>query len=332
MIRFGMLCFSLLFTLSALAQEKNDKKPVEQIGKSIPSSIPVEPETEDLPAPAKSDKVDLADQKITNRRMRADSGSLSKWSGAMFFNYQGGSLANPTKPERPNIVNGRDALTLTSFKGEIGIRYRMTKLDSISASTGLFMTTPFHDSIDTDNAKLQKNFDENHQKLTVADPFLKYAHVDKFWGLQSVSNIKPTLITNSQQKSAGYSSSLYLSENMMKDIGSTGLSVGAMVSGTVYAFNNSNQNLTSNVVGLYPNLEYVINDTFNFRTTFGFQVYEQYRSMDSGTWVKRKVYQSVGFGISLSRDVFLYPNVQYIPSDIRADRTNIAMSANINVF
>lgn len=329
MIKFVFVSSFLICIAFAQDEKKIKNVPVEQAGKSIPLTIPVEPETEDLPA---NKKLDPADEKITNRRLRADAGSLSKWSGAMFFNYQGGSLANPTQPERPNIVNGADALTLQNFRGEIGIRYRLSDLDSLSMSTGLFMTTPFHSSISTSNQSLKENFDENHQKITVADPFLKYTHVDKFQSWQSVSTFRPTLITNSQQKNAGYNSSYYFAQTFMHDLGKTGFSYGGLFSATFYTFNNENQDLSSNVLGFYPSAEYIINDIYNIRTIFGFQVYEQYRSMNSDTWVKRKVYQSIGLGISISRDVFLYPNIQFIPSDIRLDRTNIALSANINVF
>ena len=277
-------------------------------------------------------KEDEADQVITNRRLRADAGSLSKWSASMYFNYQGGSLANPTQPERPNITNGKDALTLQSLAGELGVRYRLTSLDSITASTGFFMTTPFHSEIDTDNAALKKNFDDNSQELNFADPFLKYVHLDRVWGMQSVTTLKPTWITNNQQTDLGYKASYFLSQVFMKDYGTTGFSYGMAFQGTWYDFSEYNKNTSRNVIGLYPAAEYVINDTFNLRTVFGWQVYEQYRTQENGTWTKRKVYQSVGLGISLTRDIFLYPNVQFIPSDIRLDRTNIAISANINLF
>jgi len=61
-------------------------------------------------------------------------------------------------------------------------------------------------------------------------------------------------------------------------------------------------------------------------------VYQQSKGSAANTWEKLKVYQSVGLGISVTRDIFLYPNIQFIPSDIRSDRTNIAMSASINIF
>ena len=280
----------------------------------------------------KPTSADKADQLITNKRLRADSGSLSEWSMSSSFNYQGGSLSDPTDAKRPNIVNGADALTLQNLTGDIGVRYRITKLLSITGSTGLFMTTPFHNSIDTDNEKLKENFEYNHQKLTINDPLLRLTYLSKVGDIQSVSNIKLTLITNNQQKLAGYLWSYYLSQNFMYQFEETRFSIGANLTAQLYSFSRENESLTDRVFGVYPAFEYEINETFNFRTAFGTFVYQHLRGSDSSTYEKRAVYQSLGLGISITRDIFLYPNVQYIPSDIRSDRTNLALNANINLF
>jgi hypothetical protein len=277
-------------------------------------------------------KEDEADQLITNRRLRADSGSLSKWSVSTFFNYQGASLEKPTGAERPNIVNGADALTLTNLSGSVGVKYRLTKLDSLTFSTGFNITTPFHDSFTAPNSRLQEAFNKNKQKLTVNDPALKYTHLNKIWGVQSVTNLTMTVITNAQLSDLGYRNSYLISQTFMKDVANTGFSYGAGLQVLMYDFDKENRTLTQAVPGIYPAAEYVINDTYNIRTVFGWQVYENLRNQDTWTFSKRKVYQSVGLGISLSRDVFLYPNIQFIPSDLRNDKTNIAISANINVF
>jgi hypothetical protein len=259
-------------------------------------------------APSKA-TTDEADQLITNRRLRASEGSLSKWSVSTYWNYSGGSLSDPTEPARPNIVGGGNVQTLQSLYGEIGVKYRLTKLDSLTASTGLFMTTPFHSKID-DNSSQRKGFDENSRKLNIQDPFLKYTHVNRLWGMQSISNIQGIYITNNQLKDA-LRSQLVLQQVFMKDVGDSGLSLE---------------------IGFYPVAEYVINDTYNLRTTFGWQVYQSLKKHDMDTFNKLKVYQSIGLGISVTRDVFLYPNIQFIPSNIRRDVTNIALSANINLF
>lgn len=280
-----------------------------------------------------AEATDEADQLITNRRLRASEGSLSKWSVSTFWNYQGGSVNDPTDPERPNIVNGGNVQTLQSLSGEVGVKYRITPKDSLTASTGLFMTTPFHDKIDK-NSKLKPAFDENSRKLNVQDPFLKYAHLDSIFGIQSISTVQGKIITNNQLANRRFRSELMLSQNFMKDVGKTGFSYGAALIGYFYDFRDSVKadDNTDKLIGLYPQAEYVINDTYNLRTVFGWQVYENLRGNPSDTYSKRKVYQSVGLGISVTRDLFLYPNIQFIPSNMRDDVTNIAMSANINLF
>jgi len=285
------------------------------------------------PAAATPAATDEADQKITNRRLRASEGSLSKWSISTFWNYSGGSLNDPTEPERPNIVGGGNVQTLQSLSGEVGVKYRFAKLDSLTASTGLFMTTPFHSRID-DNSTLKPAFDDNARKLNVQDPFLRYAHLHNLWGIQSISSITTKLITNNQLRERGFRSELTLNQNLMKDVEGTNFSYGAAFIGYFYTFSSDVEldSLTERLIGIYPQAEYVINDTYNLRTVFGWQVYENVRGQDSSTYSKRKVYQSVGLGISLSRDVFLYPNIQFIPSNLRDDVTNIALQANVNLF
>lgn len=274
---------------------------------------------------------DEADQVITNRRLRASEGSLSKWSMSTYWNYSGGSLADPTEPARPNIVGGGNVQTLQSLYGEIGVKYRLTKLDSLTASTGLFMTTPFHSKIDS-NSTQKKGFDENSRKLNIQDPFLKYTHMNRFFGMQSISNIQGIYITNNQLKDS-LRSQLVLQQVFMKDVGDTGLSLGGAFIGKFWSLTEeAGPNAAEREIGFYPVAEYVINDTYNLRTTFGWQVYQSLKKHDMDTFNKLKVYQSVGLGISVTRDVFLYPNIQFIPSNIRRDVTNIAMSANINLF
>ncbi len=288
--------------------------------------------TESAPKKNAVSTVDKADQLITNRRLRADTGSLSLWSVSTGFTYQGGSLAEPKDAQRPNIVKGADALTLQNLTGDIGVRYRVTKLFSITGSTGVFWTTPFHDSIKTKNKKLRNQFDENHQKLTLNDPMLKGTYVNKYSYFQSVTQLRLTLITNNQQKLDGYQGNYYLSQNFMHQVADTKFSYGTNIAVQFYSFSKENSALTDQIFGFYPSVEYEINDKLNFRSVFGTFVYQHLRSEESGTYEKRKVYQSLGLGILLSRDIFLYPNIQYIPSDIRMDRTNIALTANINFF
>ncbi len=281
---------------------------------------------------AKPTKVDKADEVITNRLLRASSGSLSRWSGNFSLNHLAGSLKKPMDAQRPNIVSGADALTLQYFTANVGLRYRLNDLNSLTVATGMFMTAPFNRSIKTNDPALKSEFDKTKQVLTVNDPNIIYTNLANIYGFQIVNTFIPTLITNAQQREQGYRASYDISSTLMKVVGQSNLTLGAAFEWTGYTFDKPNKGLATNVWQVYPIAEYIINDTFNLRTLWGWQVYQQTRDMKWTNYEKRIVYQSFGVGISLTRDIFLYPNIQFIPSDLRDDRTNIGLSAYINTF
>ena len=100
---------------------------------------------------------------------------------------------------------------------------------------------------------------------------------------------------------------------------------------TRYFFDKTDKSLGANYLQIYPVAEYIINDKLNLRTVLGYQ-WEQLRSTRYTNYHKLAVFQSVGLGISVTRNIFLYPNIQFLPSDIRTDLTNIGLSAYINAF
>lgn len=317
----------LLMSVSVLAQAKK-----KEAAPAAKAEVKEEVKTE-AKAEVKKEEEDEGDKLITNRRLRADMGSTSNWSVRTFWSYQGGSLETPFTADRPNIDAGSDNLTLANLSGDVGVRYRITKFDSVNFSIGLNMTAPFHSSFKTSNARLQQNFDNNRQKMTANNPTLSYNHIAGFWGLQSSTSVLFQYITNAQLEKT-YSTYASLSQTLMKDFGN-GWSAGTSVvyAGYTYAstYNSANNSL-NRTFGFYPQVEYVFNDTFLWRTVFRTWVYDRLDAIDSWTYDKRKVTQSTGIGISISRDVFLYPNIQFVPSDIRSDRTNVGITANINLF
>ena len=332
MSKSNVLVLLVAMGLSSAAVAQTKKTTAKPAAKPAQAAKPATSSAPATTAEKASAEVDEADQLITNRRLRASSGSLSKWSAALAFDYSGGAISDPLKPERPNIIAGAENLTLQNASLSIGARYRVTTKDSVSLSIGAFMSTPLHDKGARVSRENKKYFKKNNRDLTIADPGIGYTHLDNFGGWQSVTSTSFTYITNSEQDNLGYNSSFYFGQTFMRDLGNTGFSYGASVSWTRY-FHDKKGDQAKNTLGLFPAAEYVINDTFNVRTVFGWQYYGQSRDQaDDDVWVKRKVYQSLGLGISVTRDIFLYPNIQFIPSDIRADRTNIAISANINVF
>lgn len=282
----------------------------------------------------KEQKVDKADELITNRKMRAENGSLSSYSVSTSFNYSGGSLNKPFAADRPNIAAAGDVVSLASMSGDISLSYRINKKNRLGLGAGLSMVAPFNNSIDTNNQRAKSQFDKNQGKLDISNPYLSYSNINKFFGVQTVFSGSLTQITSSSMNDAGYINSVDVSVNSMYDFGGSPLSVGLLIAAGKYVFDDTaiaKEDQTDTVIGFYPQAEYNINDTYNLRTIIRSNVYENTRA-DLSDYSQHLITQSVGLGISMSRDVFLYPNIQFAYQNFQASNTNIGISANINMF
>lgn len=301
--------------------------------------------TQPRPPVQQKEKEEDADSVITNKKLRAETGSKSRFSLSTTMNYMGGSLEKPFDSKRPNIKGAAATPLYSSFSLGASIKWNITKLDSLSASLGASMIAPFENKLP----------EEAGGRYQVFSPSLTYQHLNKFFGVQTVFTFGSTLYTESELRTQGYLFDLGPAVTLAYDFGGSPFTVGTWISYIHRFFDKEtsevvkvgvdpedNETTLSYLAGLYqddysfgvyPFIEYQINDTFNLRTLWGLWVYDHPRIEDSFTTVKRnKVYQSVGLGISITRDIYLYPNVQFIPDNVRSDRTNLALSANINLF
>lgn len=272
-----------------------------------------------------------ADQVITNRKMRAEAGSKSKFSLASSLEYSAGSLEKPISSTRPNIRGATGTTDVSRLGGSVGMKYALSSTEAVRLSIGLRWITPFMDMPDGYNGS---RFDADN-------PVLNYQKIFRWLGgVQTVLQTGPTIYTASNLRDNGFLLNWNLALNNAYELGKSGFSVGMLTQGGFSQFSRDERDGRSlrgiqsdYYFGAYPFLEYVINDTFNVRTISGLFVYEHLRNEPSAfTFLKNKVYQSVGLGVSITRDVFLYPNIQFIPGDIRAENTNVALAANINVL
>lgn len=284
------------------------------------------------------------DDEITNARQRAALGSKSKWSFKSALNYNGGSVNKPTDKIRPAYRAGNNVPVLTSIAGTVGINYRMTERDSLSFNTGLLVRNPFHGQTGRSKFQDPRNSNRTVHRYEVSDPSIAWSRAYKAGDLQMVTSADYTQSTNSDSvntfKQIG---SLSLAQTIIGEVG-TSLSLGASVSVDTYFHRsklddeNYSRGLQQELLtfGIYPFLEYAFNDTFQFRTVFGYFASTYYKDIPGGQDKARSEadtpYQSMGLGIVLTRDIYLYPNVQFTPLDIRGDRTNVALSTNINLF
>lgn len=284
----------------------------------------------------KEKKTDAADQAITNRRFRAQNGSLSDFSLNTALTYNAGSIDRPFDAARPNIEGAANRAKVAGIVGSFRGSYRINKLNRLNVGAGLQMLAPFNDTIETRDANAQAQFDENQGELDVANPFLNYTHMNNFYGVQTILAAGLTQYTAGVNTNDGYAQAISFSANTMYNFGGSPFSVGALFVYDRNLFDDNDPNLAARqmetVFGMLPQAEYVINDTFNLRTIVRSNWYQNTRAMRSDQYFSRPVTQSVGLGISVNRDIFLYPNIQFAWDNAQANNTNVGFTANINMF
>jgi hypothetical protein len=284
------------------------------------------------------------DNEITDARLRAQLGSKSKWSFKSSLAYAGGSVERPFDAVRPNYRASADIESMTSLAGDLGLNFRLTDKDNIGIGTGLTIVDPFHGDISKPVEDPRNENAESIARYQFSTPFINWSRGYRVWDTQMISSLTYGHATDSDSlKLSKTFGSLGFSQTILKNFGSSGWNGGASISVSKYFYSGEVDD--SNMIkkmqagtykrpdvgsGLFPFVQYQFNDTYSFRTIFGYFQFMKYETEDQP--IQMEPYQSVGVGISITRDIYIYPNVQFTPKDMRADRTNVALSTNINLF
>lgn len=285
------------------------------------------------------------DEEITNAKLRAESGSKSKWSLSFTTNYSGASLEKPFGRERPN-TNQEPTPPQVRMDGTFGARMRMNKNESLSLGTGYSMRRPFHQATGGE----------------VTNPYVEYGHAGKIGQTQSIFAATLTGTTARDELTLGSQGSVTLSEVLMYDFGGSRFSVGVAADGQYTQFQDNKNELAryegtekiftvgtrqvDGIIGIYPLMEYAFNDRINLRTVFRPLIFDHIvmkTAEGNSGWEKRRWTQSIGVGIAATRDIFLYPNFQYDWYQWQGDDFNffrettrsnstVGLSATINIF
>lgn len=280
------------------------------------------------------EKKEDIDQEITNARMRSELGSKSQWSFKSSLGYNGGSLQKPFESIRPNYRASATIESLTALSGNVGVNYRVSKGGNLSAGTGVLIMDPLHGDITKDFEDPRKA-GRNVKRTQVSTPYMDYSHGYRAMNMQMISSATYSHYTEEDQTDYyNLLGNFSVSQTALADFGTSkwqgGLSLSLDKDIANGSFEQAGELRYDMGVGLFPFAEYAFNDDYSFRTVFGYFQFAKYEG--SSELIQLEPYQSVGVGISVTRDIYVYPNVQFTPKDVRADRTNVAVSANLNLF
>lgn len=264
------------------------------------------------------------DEEITNARLRAETGSKSKWSFASNIIYSGGPLTNPFTTVRPQLNEGQAAADPTNLQGLLSIKYRATQHDNLNLGIGLQYTPSF-----TSNAG-----NVQASSVSAGTPYLVYSHVFAAGGVQHVLSAqfsKYTLSTDvADSKLFG---ELLLSDESMAKINNSRLSLGAyaFIAQEYYSLGaDIPAGATQYQFGFQPVAEYELSDKISLRTVNRWLTYTVTTGHPNKAIFAQPT-ESLGVGFSLTRDFYLYPNFQWMWSQMNWNKTTLGIQAFINI-
>lgn len=276
------------------------------------------------------------DVDITNAKLRAESGSKSKWSIKADINYNGGNLETPFGPVRPNYAGISSQDNSTSIAGTIAVAYRWNKSDAVRAGTGVLVLTPFQNSWeDVTNSN-------GVRKTDISNPYLEYSRAMRLGKYQNIFDTYYQQYTQSAYTNANYVGVYDINHTVLYKFDPTEWELGLVVDANYTFFSdgkdpsdthtNPENGRVDYAIGFFPVVEYAFNERYSFRTVFRFLTFDHYRSDDPWTFYRELYTQSVGVGIAVTRDVYLYPNIQFAPEHLSPERTNVGLNTTINIF
>lgn len=276
---------------------------------------------------------------LENPTLKTLSGSLKNYSLYSNYVYRGGSFSDPLGAERPNILNAEESASLASFSGNLGLKYRLTKTDNLSLQVGLYMTTPFHSEHDASTSKIQREFDNNHQQGDLDDPTLSYFKTYNIGSIQNISFFKLQYVTRGIYRDYGlraigaYSHAAAFKLNKFSYLATS-------ITYENYQYDAVEKEVSGNLISLLPyqvrhrlrgnlSAEFYLKKNISFRVIT--DVFSYYRMRDDSDVKSRGLQQTIAATYFFNRDISIAPNLRFVSEDIRADRTNIGLTLNVNL-
>ncbi len=254
----------------------------------------------------------------SNKKLKAELGSMSKFSMSGSLGYTGASIRKPFGDERPN-PNHLPGNYATYISGSLSARYRLDKFTSITAGGSFVKYLP-----DTYNyQKADGSTDEKKTEDEISNPYLSYNEVIKGDGYVQTKSYSLTKYTKESTLDIGWSWDVgYSTAYYWSSVGGTNFTLGFSFSAYHELFNtniyerygDSGKNgIDDYGFGLYPFAEYQLTDSISLRTVLGQAWYHDVAAKSWNEFERLKLYQTFGIGIAITDLIYMYNYIKFYP-------------------
>jgi len=270
------------------------------------------------------------DRRITDIELKAQAGSLSRYSLKFDLAYSGPPIDNLSDPQMPNPDN-RPRPNRTSLGGFMGLRYRMTSNEAVNMSTGLRWFTPYHQV-----AGEHVNKRPSDKDYEIANPQVSYDRTYPAGQTQMRSSMKVSATTSDYYRERGQQASVGLAQSVKYTVLQTRWIVGAVADVDYYFFERghrpSDGRMSSYYVSLIPSLEFKLLDSLNLRTSVAYSFANLRAARNGWIWEEQVPSGRFGLGWAITRDIYFSPYLSFYTESPAIRTTSASFSTVFSLF
>ncbi len=270
------------------------------------------------------------DRRITDLELKAQAGSLSRYSLKFDLSYAGPPIDNLSDPEMPNPDN-RPRNNRTSLGGFMGLRYRLNPNEALNLSAGFKWLSPYQ-QIAGDHVDKRVN----EKDYEIANPQLSFDRTYALGRAQMRTSLSGTVTTADYYLNRAQGGSVGLSQGMKYVILNSRWTAGGVLSADYYFFSRDYEAKDGRISRYYlnaiPSLEYRILNNLNFRTSvaYGFS-----NMRLKGSWWSLDQPQPsarAGFGWAVTRDIYFNPFINFFTEKPSIRTSSLSFSTVFSIF
>lgn len=262
---------------------------------------------------------------LTDPKLRAEAGSLSRISAKASLSYYGPTMGDLSAAEQPN-PDGTVGVYAQQIKGAISTRYRVSSTQAISAGTGIAFLHPFHGWSRTD----------------VSNPFVSYEFATRSGNFQMRNVPQLQLVTIPTFTAAGQVGGFLWDTGIVYGLSfAKGLALTLDGNFSYWQYNRDYKPGSTKKGGdglavqysamAIPGFKYNFSDSFNVYTNAGFQLYNPRQEDSSALW-NRTVTVRFGAGYAMTKEIYFAPYVQTYATRFALDTTTMNVSGVFSVL
>jgi hypothetical protein len=259
------------------------------------------------------------DREITDAKLRADAGSVSRYSLKFNLAYYGPIVNDLSAQDQPN-PDGVAGTYETAIAGSLGGRFRIDPAHSISLGSGLKAIHPFGDM----------------DRIDLSNPFLSFDSMNRVGNLQMRNSPGISAITIPNYTKLGEYGSVSYDFSSVYNFGTSPWAVGldANVGLFLYkrGYETADKKATSYNISAAPNVKYNFSDKFSVNSSVQFSWMNPRQTTDRYTLWNKTASQRVGLGYAYTRDIYIAPYLNLFPTRLALDTTTINIATIFSVL